>query len=275
MTASLSKHVTDNLPTTSALAGRLLIYQPTREPTAKTGEWITTPWGRARVKGRLGQRHADVMEIMQRTSMQVFRAEDGRAYMLVDPYIVRRALASPNQKPQSKKRSPKGAGVALYSAQGLDALIDDLRNADVEWETKGGEGGGVTKIIQTKEWAKVSARDPLNPDKDRRLWRITLSSQWAALMGSLGLWYDPTSIVHMDHAASQAVARLLLGHDRKKWHRHRYPLNAVFDHLQIPHGQPRWDAKRRIRQDAERFAEYGLGIDGDQIVDTSDTGTSV
>ncbi|MDA8190628.1 MAG: hypothetical protein M0Z68_03905 [Gammaproteobacteria bacterium] len=271
-----SKYIalTSHLPTTSALVGRLLIYQPTREPVTLTGEWITTPWGRARIKGAVGQRHADVMEIMQRTALQVHHKKDGRVDLLIDPYVVRRAMASPKQKPQSKKRSPSGAAVALYSGRGLDALIDGLRDADVEWEMKGGKRGGVTKIVQAKEWAKVYAHDPLRPDDDRALWRITLSAQWVALMGDLGLWYDPSAIVHMTYAISQAAARLVLGHDRKKWYGRKLSFKAIFDQMQIPQGQPRWDAKRRIHQDAKRFAEYGLEIDGDQIVDTSDPSTS-
>ena len=266
--------ITSYLPTTSAYASRLLIYQATREPVKMTGEWITTPWGRVRIKGALGQRHADVMEIMQRTTLQVHRKKDGRVDLLIDPYVVRRAMASPHQKPQSKKRSPTGSAVALYSGRGLDILIDGLRDADVEWEMKGGERGGVTKIVQAKEWAKVYAHDPLRPDDDRALWRITLSAQWVALMGDLGLWYDPSAIVHMTYATSQAAARLVLGHDRKKWYGRRLSFKAIFDQMQIPQGQPRWDARRRIHKDAERFAEYGLEIDGDQIVDTSDPSTS-
>ncbi len=266
--------LTSHLPTTSALVGRLIIYQSTREPVEMTGDWIVTPWGQARVKGALGQRHADTMETMQRTALQTHRKPDGCVQLLIDPYIVRRALASPKQKPQSKKRSGKGAGVALYSAQGLDTLIDDLRNADIEWERAGGMQGGVTKIIKDWEWAKVSADDPLHPNQDRRLWRITLSAQWVALMYDLGLWYDPSAIVHMQYAVSQAAVRLLLGHDRKKWYGRRLSFKTIFDQLQVPEGQPRWDAKRRIRRDAERFAEYDLGIDGDQIVDTSDPSTS-
>lgn len=268
-----SKYIalTSHLPTTSALVGRLLIYQPTREPVTLTGEWITTPWGRARIKGALGQRHADAMEIMQRTALQIHRKPDGRAQLLIDPYVVRRALASPRQKPQSKKRTAKGSAVALYSGRGLDDLVDDLRNADIEWEMKGGERGGVTKIIQVKEWAKVRASDPLHRHQDRRLWRITLSAQWAVLMGDLGLWYDPSAIVHMQYAVSQAVARLLLGHDRKKWYRNEMSLEAILNQMQIPAGQARWDAKRRIRKDQASFAAYGLVIDGDRIVDkTSD-----
>ena len=264
--------LTSHLPTTSALVGRLIIYQSTREPVEMTGEWITTPWGKARIKGALGQRHADTMETMQRTALQIHQKQDGCVQLLIDPYIVRRALASPKQKPQSRRRSKTGMAVALYSSQGLDALINGLRNADVEWELTGGRRGGVTKIIKDWEWAKVSADDPLHPDQDRRLWRITLSAQWAALMGDLGLWYDPSGIVHMNYAISQAVARLVLGHDRKTWYGRRLSFKAIFDQLQVPEGQPRWNARRRLHKDAELFANYGLALDGDHVIDVSDEG---
>ena len=267
MTA-LSKHLTAYLPTTSAQVARLLIYQLTREPIETVGDWLTTDWGRARIKGRIGQRHADVMEIMQRTALQVHVKKDGCVNLLVDPHIIRKGLTTGKQR----RRTSKRILAPLYSAQGLEALIDGLRDADVEWELKNGLRGGVTKIIKDREWAKVSAPDPLHPNQGRQLWKITLSSQWVALTGNIALWYDPTAIVRMNNGISQAIARLLLGHDRKKWYGQKLALEEAFDQMKIPRGQARWDAKRRVRQDADGFLVYGLEIAGDHVINVQ-TGT--
>ena len=251
------------IPTTSAQVARMLIFQSTRSPVLLTGDWVTTDWGKARIKGRLGQRHADVMEITQRTALQTFTEADGRVQILTDPYTLRRALASGKRRKRTAKKT-----LSLYSSEELNILFDDLRNADVEWEINGGKRGGVTKIVNAKEWATITSLDPLNPGQERRLWKITLSAPWAALMGDIGLWYDPTAIIHMKNSISKAVARLLLGHDRKKWHQTGLLLETVLDQLKIPRGQGRWDAKRRLAEDMAGFGVYGLEISDGHIIDT-------
>ena len=152
------------IPTTSAQVARMLIFQSTRSPVLLTGDWVTTDWGKARIKGRLGQRHADVMEITQRTALQTFTEADGRVQILTDPYTLRRALASGKRRKRTAKKT-----LSLYSSEELNILFDDLRNADVEWEINGGKRGGVTKIVNAKEWATITSLDPLNPGQERRL----------------------------------------------------------------------------------------------------------
>ena len=242
-----------SLPTTSAHIARLRIFQPTRSPKTTEGEWIPTPWGRARVAGALGQRHADVLEIMMKTARGSWKDPGGRLCLLIDPHKARTGL------------SPGGQ----YSSTGLDRLVNDLRNADVEWEMKGGRRGGVSKIVSDQDWASVTAPDPLRPRQERRLWKITLSAPWVALLTDLGLRYDPANIVQMRHGVSQAATRVLLGHNRHYWPAAGLTIDTVLDWVGVPaHGQARWDARRRIKDDTKYVESYGLRVENGRILDT-------
>ena len=50
------------VPTSTALQARVMIYQPSQRPQERKGQWMDTGFGRCRVTGRLGQRHADIVE---------------------------------------------------------------------------------------------------------------------------------------------------------------------------------------------------------------------
>jgi len=79
-------------PTSTAAQSRVALYQPSQRPTLRTGEWMTTSYGRCRVKGKLGQRHADVIDtIMYHAEKR--RMASGGLELLVDPARVRRMLS--------------------------------------------------------------------------------------------------------------------------------------------------------------------------------------
>jgi len=71
----------------------LRLFQPTQRPRATAGEWIQTSWGRCRVLGRLGQRHADLLEAMLFVAERSRETDDGAIELLVDPARVRRTLS--------------------------------------------------------------------------------------------------------------------------------------------------------------------------------------
>lgn len=52
------------VPTSTAFQARVVIYQPSKKPLERKGQWIYTSFGKCRVTGRLGQRHADIVESM-------------------------------------------------------------------------------------------------------------------------------------------------------------------------------------------------------------------
>ena len=73
-----------NLPTATAHEHRLLIYQATRRPVYRL-ETISTPWGAIRIKGKLGQPQADMMDAILYCAERSREIEDGRIKILVDP----------------------------------------------------------------------------------------------------------------------------------------------------------------------------------------------
>ena len=56
-------------PTSTVLQARVMIYQPSRKPVQRMGEWMETRFGRCRVTGRLGQRHADIVASFATSSL--------------------------------------------------------------------------------------------------------------------------------------------------------------------------------------------------------------
>ncbi len=269
MGASDSDLDQESLPTAPALAARLRVFQPTRQPVELSGEWIDTKWGksggRCRVIGALGQRHADVLDLMMFTRLDSERTRSGRLRLLIDPYLLRRGMASGKRRARRSKKRERDATPA-YSYSQLIELVREIMAATFEYESADGSRGGDAKIIEKREWSKISAHDPLNPGRERRLWRITLGMEWAALLDEKGAWYDPHPIAHIRHGIGQAAARVLLTHDASKWPKHGLRIETVLDWLGVPAaGQQRRDARRRLAESAADLAASGLIIEGSHV----------
>ncbi|MHB8258586.1 MAG: hypothetical protein ACYDHY_17175 [Acidiferrobacterales bacterium] len=269
MGASDSAIEPESLPTAPALAARLRVFQPTRQPVELSGEWIETKWGksggRCRVIGALGQRHADVLDLMMYTRLDSERTQSGRLRLLIDPYALRRAMASGKRRARRSTKRGRDATPA-YSYSQLIELVREIMAATFEYESADGARGGDAKIIEKREWSKISATDPLNPGRERRLWRITLSAEWAALLDEKGAWYDPRPVAHIHHGVAQAAARLLLTHDASKWPGAGLRIETVLDWLGVPAaGQQRRDARRRLAESAPDLAPIGLIIENGYV----------
>ncbi|NMT18722.1 ABC transporter ATPase, partial [Vibrio parahaemolyticus] len=78
------------------------------------GEWMETRFGRCRVTGRLGQRHADIVESMLYLAERRRDISDGGVELLVDPAKLRRILSEHQ-----------------YSDNRLKKLVCELRAATV------------------------------------------------------------------------------------------------------------------------------------------------
>lgn len=251
----------DRLPTTPAYAARLRIFQATRRPVMQLGGWVDTLWGQSRVTGALGQRHADLMDLLLHTYIRSHREDDGRIRLLIDPYLLRRGLSTGRTrlgacKSARNRRTP----TPLYSAEQLDKLINDLSQAEIEYVLKSGLRKK-DKIIEPREWATVTAPDPMHPGESRVLWRITLSPSWIQLLDELGVRYDPHPIVTMKHGVSQAAARLILSHDCKKWPSGILHIDTVLDWLGFPpKGCSRRDGRRWIQDDSQCYLLLGFRV---------------
>ncbi len=88
------------LPASTRTQSRVALFQPTKRPTRRTGEWQSSADGkrRVRVTGRLGQRHADVLEAICFTALARRDIEDGGLELIVDPYRIRRCVGAARGK---------------------------------------------------------------------------------------------------------------------------------------------------------------------------------
>jgi len=234
----------EKLPTTTVLQSRCQLFQPTRRPKPSTGTAITTAWGTVSVAGTLGQSHADVMEAMMFTALQVREDAVGRTKLLVDPHQIRMTAGGGKQ----------------MSGEQLRKIINDILGAILVLKTDKQEVKG--HILDTVEAAAKTAINPLTGAAEQRLWRVTLSREWSELIKrDIGRAYDPQPIAKLTYGISQAVTRHVLTHANQ-------PAGGwKLDGLIGAAGGDASDRnmKRRMKEDAEAMAECGVVIDGDRV----------
>lgn len=190
------------VPTSTVLQARVVIYQPSKKPLERKGQWIETSFGKCRVTGRLGQRHADIVESMLFVAERRRDINDGGIELLVDPAKLRKMLSDHQ-----------------YSGGRLNKLLLELKAATVEIVTPKldqiGEriiGGLIDHVIPSP----MTRNNPL-PDSQggvRRLWKVRLGIALVMLLErDLSLYYRPELIARLKHGISQAVARHVLTHN--------------------------------------------------------------
>ncbi len=229
-------------PTSTTLQARVMIFQPSIRPQLRVGEWIETSHGKCRVKGRLGQRHADVLESILYVAEK--RKEcDGGVDLLVDPARLRRSL-SENQ----------------YSYSQIEKLLEELRSATITIESPGFNfpiiGGLVDHVVPSTK----TRHNPLNGGI-RNLWRVRLGVALVMLLEhDLTLKYEPLPLAKLEHGVSKAVARHILTHKNNPtggWLLDTL-IHAVYGH--DISSQTRRDARRRIKKDMHRLAEMEIVV---------------
>ena len=235
------------VPTSTTLQGRVMIYQPSQRPQERKGQWMDTVFGRCRVTGRLGQRHADIVESMLYVAERRRDVSDGGIELLVDPARLRRTLSDHQ-----------------YSHDHILKLLTDLRAATVEivtpeLEQRGDRiiGGLIDHVIPSP----MTRRDPLSGG-ERNLWRVRLGVALVMLLErDLSLYSPPGPIARLQHGISQAVARHVLTHKHNPaggWHLDKL-IRAVCD--KDTDGVKLRNLRRRLKDDADRLLEIGIEID--------------
>ena len=234
------------IQTTTATPARVRLFQPTQRPTLSESEWIETAWGRCRVHGRLGQRHADILEAVLFCAERRKDEEPGTIKLLVDPAKVRKVMSE-----------------SRYSLEQSWTLLRELRACTIEIDTpKIRLMGG---LVESAEYTKTETRhDPLT-GLPRKLWTVRLGKAWAELMRlDLTLRYDPTPIARLGHGISQAVARHVLTHSKAP--HGGWTLDGLIHAVAgtISEGALR-NARRRVRLDAEALSLVGIVLEGDRV----------
>ena len=245
--------------TATAHEYRLNFFQATRRPVEKD-EIIQTSWGKIRIKGKLGQAHADVLESI------FFCAESKRTFksrkiiLIVDPARVRKTA----RQEQGKT---------------LNDLVFDLVNATVEiYEPKhlAGTGNLISFVDKSSD---LTRPNPLSQIKDKEKTRTAKRQMWEVEIGPIikRLWEadiltrrDPRPISALRHGISQAVARLVITHKEQPsggWH-----LDTLIRHVYGDHTiseQKLWDRRRELRQDAKGLAGASIIIEDGRIIKKS------
>lgn len=241
------------VPTSTVLQARAQIFQASQRPVEKEGEWVKSHYGRSKVTGRLGQRHADVLESMMYCAEKRRDTEDGCIELLVDPAKVRQRLSDKQ-----------------YSHAGVLEIISELRRAVIEIVTPEMEKTGdkiVGGLIDYLVPSTKTKPNPLKNGKPRSLWRVRLGIGLIIMLDrDLHLYYDPGPIARLQHGVSQAVARHVLTHKHEPhggWHIDTL-LFAVYGEntksSQIRNG------RHRLKQDAEGLLKIGIVITDDKRV---------
>ncbi|MFC8752886.1 ABC transporter ATPase [Pseudomonas oryzihabitans] len=239
-------------PTSTALQARVMIYQPSQRPRERVGQWMDTSFGRCRVSGRLGQRHADIVESILYVAERRREISDGGIELLIDPAKLRRILSDHQ-----------------YSHDHIKKLLIDLRAATVEIVTPelelSGEriiGGLIDHVIPSS----MTRRDPLTGGI-RHLWRVRLGVALVMLLDrDLSLYYSPGPIARLQHGISQALARHVLTHKQSPaggWHLDTL-IRAVGG--REVHQMMLRNYRRRLREDAGGLAKIGIELDASNRV---------
>ncbi len=234
-------------PTSTSAQARVMLYQPSQRPRLRSGDWTETSFGRCRIEGRLGQRHADVVEAILYCAEKRRDVSDGGIELLVDPARVRKTLSD-----------------SRYSFAQIEKLLAELRAATITIETPQFDfpiiGGLIDHVIPSP----MTRPDPLTGG-ERNLWRVRLGVALVMLLEhDLSLYYDPAPIARLQHGISQAVARHILSHKTEPlggWHLG----TAIMAVAGKVASKAMRDARFRLKEDADELKALGLVLDGDRI----------
>ncbi|AZZ94721.1 ABC transporter ATPase [Hahella sp. KA22] len=237
-------------PTSTIAQARVMLYQPSQRPRHREGDWQETSFGRCRVAGRLGQRHADVVEAILYCAEKRRDVSDGGVELLVDPARIRKTLSD-----------------SRYSLAQIQKLLSELRASTIEIETpdlaRTGDriiGGLIDHVIPSP----MMRPDPLTGG-ERSMWRVRLGIALVMLLErDLALYYNPAPIARLRHGIGQAVARHILSHKNEPaggWHLDTVILAVARQAT----GKALRDARFRLREDAEQLEQIGLVIDGNRV----------
>lgn len=248
MNPSQVAQVFETVPTSTAHQARLQLYQPTRRP-----KWlervIETPWGRATVRGKIGQVHADVVEaICAHAEDHRVIAATGHLQVLVDPYRVRVSVG----------------GGTPYAYDTLWRMLTELRETSVTLEVPKQNLkvlGGILDRVEDSQATRTNHFDR----QPRHLWRVTFDPAFSAMLQQdLHLNYDPAPLAKIDAGIAQAIARLILTH------RDQPDGGWLIDGLikQVGAGADSVAMRHRRRElhaSRDGLASVGIHIEGDRL----------
>lgn len=247
-------------PTTTVLLPRLPVFLPTFRPATRAGDWIDTPAGRVKVRGRLGQRHETLLEAICRyyTKRHIIDGEPApEVDVLVDPADLRRALA--------------GRSGGWYSHAQMLSLMRDLRDTEIEIDTVR-RGAHIvvhgSLIAHFVEYRPVAMRNPLGGE--RHPLQVRLGVGYTILVGvDIHRFWDPTVFRTLRTGAAQALARWCWSQDRGHTPRGGWKLDTIITATSPVALTPiaMRHRRREIRADRDALAVLGIVVTKDSRIE--------
>lgn len=246
----------ENLPTTTAHQSRLRIFQATRRPM-KLAQKIETSWGWIIIDGRLGQAHADILEVIMHKHLNARKLDDGRLQILIDPYVLRRAVGGyGHDKLWDRMKDLKATTMEVFVMRSREKYLCSILDEVQETESR---------IMRDPRSSAMRQADVDDDGTGRRKWRFTFSRQWSQFIeNDVGRYYDPENVIKLRHGVSQAIARLIKTHQSQPnggWDRDGLILAVCgkVDSITMRH------RRREIKLDADGLKACGLISEGSKI----------
>ena len=267
------------VPTSTVLQSRLQMFQATRRPV-RLNQTFETAFGSVRIKGRLGQQHADVLQSI------LFCTENkgevaGTIKLLVDPAAVRRTanITSGSQFQgiiddlkqviiEIKIKKPSPPPTPSPTTEETEVVTE--KNEDMTPQTPqtplAAELGSLIKGIGycvDSSGVKITRRNPLGGT--REMWKVDLGQLLCHLIKEdIWLTYDPSPVAKISHGISQAITRHVLTHQASP--QGGWKLNGLImtvDGEQT--SQQLKDRRREVKNDVAAMLEAGVRVEDDRV----------
>jgi hypothetical protein len=231
---------------TTITLNRLPIFQPTLR--AKYQEkTFESPYGKITVKGRLGQNHKSLLEIiLYLRKLYDLDEENMSLRVLYNEYEVKKYLTT---------------GSTTYSYEGYKQLVEDMKQAYIELGTmpSGKLIEGITP--SNNYWRKTKGNLSAVKGKELPYMIVEFGNAISYLVSKeLKFTYNPKPIAQLQNGISQAVARYLKTH--KNHPSAGYHLKTLIENLTGSiEGQEWYNIKSLLKKDIEGLKELGITID--------------
>jgi hypothetical protein len=233
-----------NLPPATVKENRVGIFEPTSKANVKE-RTIQVRGGTVKVKGRLGQTHKDLLELIRYTALDWKKTTDGRIAVLVDPYILR-----------------KNMGKSCYSYSTIRKLLQDLVETTIEINTTDfvAFGAFIDVVVASKKVLCTKTH------KERRLIKIEFGKLGTMLIEQdIQLQYDPRLIIPIKHGITKAVVRYIYSH--KNQPAGGWKIDTVLHALGVTAPPAVWKARMYVKQEKDALARCGVIVtDDDRLV---------
>lgn len=270
------------IPTSTAIMARIPLFEPTRKPgyaknithdesgvklakeitrvVDNTERIVSNYFGEAKITGRLGQAHANVLESIMYNITDIISFDDTSMMVEVDVHKLRMSVG----------------GGKKCNLDELDILIKELMAVvvDIKLRSIRIRGHLIDSIInEDKDVDNPLSRINKNSFQKKSVFKVKIGAAYMQIMeyDKIKINRDPALIASLKSGVSQAVARLCTTHSGSPaagWKIDNMITNvgaAKFDGNGKINSQDMRNRRREIKNDKEGMSKCGIIVDGDRI----------